>query len=266
MLLCIGEVGLMRFIRNNKGLSLVELVVGIALFAIVVTPVMNSFITSNQINARARKLMIANDVAQNIMEGYSEKTAETVVSCIEAAPTGTLTGTNAFTTINGGVYNDNANWVDLTGNTTMNASFTAITQTGCTFDSTPFVAIDNVSPNSVTSLMNQKFEGVVKGSGSYSAGSKNTFACVVPSDTTDDNIIMMAYTNLEGDNGYKFNATVLMFPSADASPSYFTAPSGSPIQKYYTYTIKVTIYNADDPATGNFGDPMLTLLGGIASE
>lgn len=264
MLLCIGEVGLMRFIRNNKGLSLVELVVGIALFAIVVTPVMNSFITSSQINQKARKLMIANDVAQNVMEGYSDKTYEVVKECIGIGNTGNLSGTSAFTTINGGVYNLQSNFVDLTGNTTMNSKFTAITQTGCTFNSVPFVAIDNVSPNSVTFQMNQVFEGVVTGDSNFTADGKKTFACVIPSDTTDDSIIFMAYTNLEGDNGYKFNATVLMFPSADASPSY-VAPSATAIQKYYPYTIKITLYDADDTAGGNFGDPMLTVLGGIAS-
>ena len=62
-----------KIFKSNKGLSLLELVVAIAFLAIVITPVMNSFITAGRINAKSRKLMCANDCAQALMEGIADK-------------------------------------------------------------------------------------------------------------------------------------------------------------------------------------------------
>ena len=65
---------LKRLKKSNAGFTLVELIVAIALFAIVITPLCNTFISSAKMNRNARKVMIATDLAQNIFEGFSEET------------------------------------------------------------------------------------------------------------------------------------------------------------------------------------------------
>lgn len=54
--------------KNNKGFSLVELLVAITILAVVMIPMLHSFITSARANAKAKKVMEATTVAQNIME------------------------------------------------------------------------------------------------------------------------------------------------------------------------------------------------------
>ena len=63
---------------NHKGVTIFEVMIAIALFAIIITPVMRSFITSMRVNQKARRAMIATDVAQTIMEGISGKSYEQV--------------------------------------------------------------------------------------------------------------------------------------------------------------------------------------------
>lgn len=54
--------------KNNKGFSLLELLVSITILAVVMIPMLHSFITSARANAKAKKVMEATTVAQNIME------------------------------------------------------------------------------------------------------------------------------------------------------------------------------------------------------
>ncbi len=96
---------------SNRGLTLFEVMIAIALFAIIVTPIMRTFVTSIRVNQQSRKVMIATDIAQSIIEGYTGKTYADVWkgmnSCGSAfnfQPDGN--GKFAFTTINNGFYND----------------------------------------------------------------------------------------------------------------------------------------------------------------
>ena len=57
-----------RIQKNNKGFSLVELLVAIAILAIIVLPLLHSFVTATKTNTKAKKSMEANTVAQNVME------------------------------------------------------------------------------------------------------------------------------------------------------------------------------------------------------
>lgn len=54
--------------KNNKGFSLIELLVAITILAVVMIPMLHSFITSARANAKARKVMEATTAAQNLME------------------------------------------------------------------------------------------------------------------------------------------------------------------------------------------------------
>jgi len=55
--------------KNNKGISLVELLVAIAILGIAVLPLLRAFVISAQTNAKARERMRTELVATNILEG-----------------------------------------------------------------------------------------------------------------------------------------------------------------------------------------------------
>lgn len=54
---------------NNKGFSLVELIISIAILVIVMTPLMNNFFRAKLINNKAESLQVQSNLAANIMEG-----------------------------------------------------------------------------------------------------------------------------------------------------------------------------------------------------
>ncbi len=54
--------------NNNKGFSLIELLVAIAILAVVMIPMLHSFVTSARTNTRAGKVMEATTAAQNVFE------------------------------------------------------------------------------------------------------------------------------------------------------------------------------------------------------
>lgn len=58
-------------IKNNKGFSLVELLVTMAVIAIVTIPLLQTFVVSNRINSSAKRTQNATDLAQNIAEQFS---------------------------------------------------------------------------------------------------------------------------------------------------------------------------------------------------
>lgn len=55
-------------LKNNKGITLVEIIVSIAILGIIVTPLSSLFVTTVRNNSMARDKMIANQLAQKYME------------------------------------------------------------------------------------------------------------------------------------------------------------------------------------------------------
>lgn len=55
--------------KNDKGLSLIELIVSIAILAIVVLPLLTAFLVSLRTNAKAKEKLRAVEIAHNFMEG-----------------------------------------------------------------------------------------------------------------------------------------------------------------------------------------------------
>jgi prepilin-type N-terminal cleavage/methylation domain-containing protein len=55
--------------KNNKGLTLVELIVAVAILAIIVLPLLKAFVISTDTNAKAKEKLRTTELAQNIMEG-----------------------------------------------------------------------------------------------------------------------------------------------------------------------------------------------------
>lgn len=67
----------------NAGFSLVELLIAVAILAIIVIPLLHMFITTTRINVKSRQTLRATTVAQDIMEGLKAYTVEEVVAQFE---------------------------------------------------------------------------------------------------------------------------------------------------------------------------------------
>ena len=63
---------------NNKGMTLVELLISVSILAILVLPLLSAFVQSSRTNARAKTKLSASELAYNIMEGLENVTLEKV--------------------------------------------------------------------------------------------------------------------------------------------------------------------------------------------
>lgn len=68
---------------DNKGLSLLEVLIAMVVLSIVVVPFMHSFITAANTNADAKKTHKATIVAQSVMEGFKAEPVEEIVEQFE---------------------------------------------------------------------------------------------------------------------------------------------------------------------------------------
>lgn len=64
---------------NNKGVTLVELIIAVAILGIVVTPLLHTFVTSARINAKARKRFDETMLAENLMEEFRDATVDDMI-------------------------------------------------------------------------------------------------------------------------------------------------------------------------------------------
>ena len=69
----------MKRLKDNRGLTLVELIVSITILAIMVLPLLTSFVQAAKTNAKAKNKLHATEAAQNIMEGLENVSLEEVV-------------------------------------------------------------------------------------------------------------------------------------------------------------------------------------------
>lgn len=67
-----------QFRLNDKGLSLVELLVAVAILAIILVPLLNSFVMGAKANSRAERMQTETLLAQNILEELKGKSIEEV--------------------------------------------------------------------------------------------------------------------------------------------------------------------------------------------
>lgn len=82
---------------DNRGFTLVELIIAVAILALVIAPLVANFIQSSKMNLKGRKSLNAMNLAQDIMEGMSGYTADEVVKIVsevdnDATGTKTLVG------------------------------------------------------------------------------------------------------------------------------------------------------------------------------
>lgn len=78
---------------NNKGFSLVEVIVAVVIVALVATPILGSFATSSKVNAKAKILQDATDVAQYVAELIKAQSVADLSASIDPNNVGIWSGT-----------------------------------------------------------------------------------------------------------------------------------------------------------------------------
>lgn len=260
-----------RILGSNKGVSLIELVIAMALFMIVIVPICASFITSIRVNQKSRKMMAANDLAQSVMEGFSGKTYEGVKKSIASIGNGELSGNLALSSVsfNGNVSgntNVSANLYNLettgmavtwdSSMTNVKAGLTAvseneITWAGTTVSNNMLVSYNKAMAISMNMAAASDFKAVLD-----AAGKGYDTPVLMGVTNTDENVSFLCYSGLHSE-GYYFDAVVMFIPMAN-----------KPGQKYYSYEAMIYMYEVDkkDLSTRLGKEPVLSLMTGIKNR
>lgn len=85
--------------KQNKGFTLVEVLIAITILAIIVTPLLHAFVTSSRTNAKAKQLMKATTLAQNVMEELKANSLEEVSRQFNNNDARTYTSKNSITKV-----------------------------------------------------------------------------------------------------------------------------------------------------------------------
>lgn len=95
--------------NNNKGFSLVELIIAVVIMGIVVIPLLQAFTTSASLTAKSRRYGEQTAAAQNIQEIIEALGVKSMISCVDSGgiTTSNLQNTNALKMIYGS--NDDLN-------------------------------------------------------------------------------------------------------------------------------------------------------------
>lgn len=91
-----GDIGGRESIRNNRGFSLIELMVSIAIIGLLLLPILNSFVVAARSNLESRNVQVENDIVQSIMEEMKSGGLEDIIieynmvgdECYEASVSG----------------------------------------------------------------------------------------------------------------------------------------------------------------------------------
>ena len=62
--------------KDNKGFSLLELMIAVVILAIIIVPMLHGFVSSYRVNAKSRHLMRATTLAQDEMEIFEKEKIE----------------------------------------------------------------------------------------------------------------------------------------------------------------------------------------------
>jgi len=99
---------------DNKGFTLLELLIAIMVLAIVIIPLLHSFVSSFRVNARSRETMRATTLAQNEMELFEKEKIEDLVDPAKFSYRGWGTTTpepdsnGCYTFVREGIVNDDS--------------------------------------------------------------------------------------------------------------------------------------------------------------
>lgn len=73
----------MKIRGNNKGFTLTEVLIAVAILSIAVVPMLANFVTSSKVNSKSKRTMNGTAVAQNIMEGINAYGVENTIIQLE---------------------------------------------------------------------------------------------------------------------------------------------------------------------------------------
>ncbi len=243
--------------NNNKGFTLVELVVAIAVLAIAITPILTSFITSAKLNVKSRKLMAATNVCQSIMEGFADKTYTEVLFICKKNGTGT--GKYIFSTVSANAYNESDAWKkapddfgDLTSLAAMSNTKSKINWNGASASSNYIYVDGSASATVYASMLDsiQRYFGLEMWN--WRTVAKNDTPNIGWWTDQKEQVLAIYYESIS-EGGFKFDAIVVFVPAATTDSD-----------EYYPYYVNIYLYSAkDDMQVEDYLQPMMTYTSGI---
>lgn len=220
--------------KDNKGLSLIELLIAMALLAILIVPVFNSFIASARMNLKARQLMAATDVAQTVFEGFSDKSFATVRDDINnRMGSFSLSSNHLYATLSGNYYNMPEHYEALDGSllTSLGSPSVNCVQYGSNiYDARDLISgnnADGFTPVSINSLICDAARS------DLSVSTNNCLRGWVDNGA-ESNMAAMVYTGVDQD-GFLFDVVVTFLPMAELVND-----------KYFPYCVTITVYDAKE--------------------
>lgn len=117
--------------KKNSGFTLVEVLIAVAILAIISIPLMQSFVSAAKVNGEARRRLAANTIAETLMESCKSVSLTDVARQIDAAQAGGGSASGhvyIITEENGAVFKGKAYELksDLSGTTTSYSSTTGL--------------------------------------------------------------------------------------------------------------------------------------------
>ena len=72
---------------NKKGFSLIELIISVAILAVIVVPLMRSFVSAGELSVKSQKTGEATDTAQNVLEALQSNGISSIIDNTQEADT-----------------------------------------------------------------------------------------------------------------------------------------------------------------------------------
>lgn len=238
---------------DNRGLSLIEILMAIAILAIIIVPVFGSFITAARVNRDARRVMAATNTAQTILEGFADKSYEDVKTAIGLMGTVDLSGNYALSTLDGNYYNMASSYEALNPGPFYGASIGVSGPDEVIYLGDFYRAVDLISGNGV-SANTVSFNNIASMAAALNVSSGADKALMSWTDASGL-FTALVYSGIEVEY-FKFDVIVTFIPMAAA-----------PTDRYYTYCTTLTVYDAnpEDPSKRFQQSELLDImLGGIA--
>ncbi len=241
---------------NNKGFTLMELVVAIAVLTIALVPILDSFITSARLNVKSRKLMAATNIQQSIMEGFADKTYTEVLSLCSNNGSG-LTGKRIFSTVSSNALNDQSSWktdpdiYKTTLGTRAGAlnSASKISWAGSTTVSSNAI---NISGSTSEAVYGAMLEDIQSAFGQVMLTDKESCSTPAVGWWTDNNKVLLAmYFENISEGAFTFDAIAVFVPAAATDDDI-----------YYPYYVNIYLYS-DAEEVDDYHAPFMTYTSGI---
>ncbi|MCR5734526.1 MAG: hypothetical protein K6G22_07980 [Lachnospiraceae bacterium] len=224
--------------KDNKGITLLEILISVCLLAIVLMPISTALMTALRINMEARTLLTATDVAQSLMEDISEKTYDeclTTVKALETANKKRAAKEIGFSAIDGDWFNEHDHVQKVAFPTGVSPVGIATTSLG-----------NNIDLISNNKGLNAKFVEVMKG---YT-GAKQLIYSVDPNNL----LLYMGYMGVSS-KGKTYDVVISFLPVARTTTD-----------TWYTYEVFMDVYAYGKGGTRLTGDPTVSLKTGIRAR